>query len=505
MSGCRPAGDSDNDSDDYDDIYDANEHTGNWEEPETHPKVKLPEWRTKVFGSNGGIVNDKEFEGTRHFEEKVDKFRNALLDGHSEEVAEYMAAGVDPNQAFVGLDGGSPLAIACTYAYPVILDLLLSHDVSLVNKDEAGFTPIMMLCSSQVKRENYIQDVITCIEMLLTKHPEKLSVNDSQSRRMTPLMFAAKAGHKEVARYLLDKGANINAQDSQEWTALCFASDQGHGSVARILLDGGADPDLPTTEGLLASEIASSRGFVELQTLIETFSRYKSILSGQSDVFNKTETIKKRLFFSELDNILLGLNLGDTMKLFEKHNVNLEQFLLLDEEDLEKIGIDKVGDRKRILKGIHEIHKCDWEKSSLPMLTPKDRQKGLFLTCPDAITIVANMSNHLRYLSATLEYMKKQIEDHPEVLSLGQDRGNVGLLNSMARKCQSSMKSTQKRLTDFERVVKEHSRKDKSLWPADLIHSNAVSTKPTLWKTCFLPGVIASTLVITCFVLLRKK
>jgi hypothetical protein len=46
--------------------------------------------------------------------------------------------------------------------------------------------------------------------------------------------------------------------------------------------------------------------------------------------------------FSELESILLGLDLTEYVPLFEEHKVGLDAFLCLTEEDLEKMGIDKV-------------------------------------------------------------------------------------------------------------------------------------------------------------------
>ena len=47
--------------------------------------------------------------------------------------------------------------------------------------------------------------------------------------------------------------------------------------------------------------------------------------------------------FSELDNILLGLDAAQYIPLFNQHGLNLETFLELNEQDLEKIGVDKVN------------------------------------------------------------------------------------------------------------------------------------------------------------------
>ena len=66
----------------------------------------------------------------------------------------------------------------------------------------------------------------------------------------TPLLAAAEAGHKEVARLLLEAGADValhmvgTRQDHWDvncYTPLSIASQQGHVELVRLLLDGGAD------------------------------------------------------------------------------------------------------------------------------------------------------------------------------------------------------------------------------------------------------------------------
>ena len=57
-----------------------------------------------------------------------------------------------------------------------------------------------------------------------------------------PLMLAARSGHVDAVRALLDHGADANAkEDARGTTALMQAADQGHADVIAVLIEHGAD------------------------------------------------------------------------------------------------------------------------------------------------------------------------------------------------------------------------------------------------------------------------
>ena len=94
----------------------------------------------------------------------------------------------------------------------------------------------------------------------------------------------------------------------------------------------------------------------KLQAIVTEYSKTKGIDLNM----NENETVMK---YSEVDNILLAVNANEYLQVFKNHQVDLPEFLLLDEDDLIKIGVEKVGLRKKILDVIADMHKRQWEKS----------------------------------------------------------------------------------------------------------------------------------------------
>jgi ankyrin repeat protein len=70
---------------------------------------------------------------------------------------------------------------------------------------------------------------------------------------LTALLYAARDGHMEAAKALLEGGANINEVSTSEKTSpLVMATMNGHFDLAKLFVDWGADPNLTNNQGLTA-------------------------------------------------------------------------------------------------------------------------------------------------------------------------------------------------------------------------------------------------------------
>eukprot|EP00919_Chromeraceae_sp_WS-2016_P076936 GHVR01182052.1.p1 GENE.GHVR01182052.1~~GHVR01182052.1.p1 ORF type:complete len:116 (+),score=15.91 GHVR01182052.1:30-377(+) len=81
----------------------------------------------------------------------------------------------------------------------------------------------------------------------------------------TPLTCALEEfGHTDIARLLIDKGADVNSRENDGYTPLIWASNRGHTDIARLLIDKGADVNSKDKDGTTPLISASEFGHTEI-------------------------------------------------------------------------------------------------------------------------------------------------------------------------------------------------------------------------------------------------
>lgn len=74
--------------------------------------------------------------------------------------------------------------------------------------------------------------------------------------KVTPLHVAAAWGYADIAKYLIEKGADINAKDAWSKTPLYRAVVREQLVAAKLLLEKGADKSIPDNTGKTPLDIA---------------------------------------------------------------------------------------------------------------------------------------------------------------------------------------------------------------------------------------------------------
>ena len=95
---------------------------------------------------------------------------------------------------------------------------------------------------------------------------------------------------------------------------------------------------------------------------------------------------------------------------------------MLKESDIDTLENVKVGDRKRLITCQADLHKAEWSRSSLPSIDHAHRRAGLLLDTLSSTTMVANMSQHARFMRTNAAYLRSQLREHgARLLSAGSD------------------------------------------------------------------------------------
>lgn len=82
------------------------------------------------------------------------------------------------------------------------------------------------------------------------------------------LFRAAARGVPDMARELIDRGANVNARSNRGITPLHRAAQNGHVEIVEMLLDGGAEPDIEANDGETPLSMAESSGHDAVVSLL---------------------------------------------------------------------------------------------------------------------------------------------------------------------------------------------------------------------------------------------
>lgn len=112
---------------------------------------------------------------------------------------------------------------------------------------------------------NKVEDRVTPLKLALVKNQKDIAVyliskganvNKFDDSSMTPLRFSIIQGNSDMVKILLDSGANLNERDEQGLTPLMNAVMSKSKDVVELLIEKGVDVNAKDPEGLSALDIA---------------------------------------------------------------------------------------------------------------------------------------------------------------------------------------------------------------------------------------------------------
>jgi hypothetical protein len=183
-------------------------------------------------------------------------FQNAIKRNDPRSVQALLTRGVDPNTPD---EHGNPalfLAISAK-AWPVVKVLVNAKGIELDERNSHDETPLMLAV---------IQGEVEVARELIEKGA------DVNKTGWTPLHYAASKGHLELIHLLLDEDAYIDAESPNGTTPLMMAAGYSENPMAcKVLLDEGADPSIKNYKNLTAMDFALHANHEQAAQWIEMY------------------------------------------------------------------------------------------------------------------------------------------------------------------------------------------------------------------------------------------
>ncbi len=165
-------------------------------------------------------------------------------------VEKLLKAGADPN----GVPAGTPvLMVAARTGNVDTVKSLLAHAADVNARESARGQTALMWAVAEKHPE---------VARMLIDHGADLHAHSTSG--FTPLLFAAQQGDLDSARMLLEAGANVNEAAPEEGSALVVATHSGHEALALFLLEKGADPNSADAYGITALHYSIMKGLARV-------------------------------------------------------------------------------------------------------------------------------------------------------------------------------------------------------------------------------------------------
>jgi quinoprotein dehydrogenase-associated probable ABC transporter substrate-binding protein len=219
--------------------------------------------RVKFLISKGADVNKVDNQGWTPLQSAARQRRDDMI-----KLLIELGADVD-------LGDPSPLVAAVMRDHVPSIKALLEHGADLERPGQAGFRPLPLAIA---------EDKYEAAKALLEAGADVNTTAGDDD--LTPLMITAaqtspaegamflpgSTRPTDIARQLLDRGADVNAQSKSGVTALMIAATHNNAPMIGMLMDAGADPALKNNLGQTASEVAEKNGNLEAQQAIKVLS-----------------------------------------------------------------------------------------------------------------------------------------------------------------------------------------------------------------------------------------
>lgn len=467
MSIIRPAGfsDSDTDSDDFDYGYSNL--------PKQRIKIEVSPWKKVETQVSDAVIADDLEEVKRLIRDELSTNVNVKLDS-----------------------GWTILMLACSQGKYKIVKYLLENEAN-PNLHADSVMPIMVACSNSSADEDALNNVV----MLLIEHGAFLNIGDAHGQ--TPLMRAIVSGRVSIVQKLLKEDVNIEMRDSQGWTAIFWAVHNNKADIVEILIENGARLNEVDNHQRTVLDIAGSHQYDDIIQLLHDHIDVeveKEILPNHL-ALNKVlswhyfypgiKDDKTPTYSSEIAHLLYGMNCEHLTRLFVNSEMDLRTFLLMQDEDMEKLGINLPYEKQRLNNGIKKFHLLKWKLSSVSGLYAGKTENYSVVDC---LTTLGSHLQQVYILEASLQYTCRNYNFCAQQLKFEPpDSPNIIKLKNLIQNIKIYIRDIKKELMIMNNMFTKMSKKNPP--PADLIKRTS-SCQSTIGTTAKIVAMVSMGLLV---------
>lgn len=152
-----------------------------------------------------------------------------------------------------------------------------THSGGNTMQNSASASPTTPTGQTRDRRQELERQIIQALDVMETFETEHLGdISHPNCHQHTMLHLAAMLGFERLCRVLIDLGIDLNRVDNNGFTGLHYAAWMGRTDIVKLLLDAGAADNLTTVHDKLPIELARSRSFHDVVTLLDTRHRLDS-------------------------------------------------------------------------------------------------------------------------------------------------------------------------------------------------------------------------------------
>lgn len=194
----------------------------------------------------------------------------AARKGYTEIVNLLLKYGVPINAT--DMYGMNPIHWAALNNEVAVIEMMLKYGADIKAENGWGLTPLQIaIREGQIENlENVsyrigllnlvVTNSYTEIVLLLLGH--EVPINDTDMQVFGPLQWAALRNEIQIARLILEHGANVNKKDIEgQRTPLHLAIEEGHEAMVELLLANKADVDATDKDGRTPMDLARAKNF----------------------------------------------------------------------------------------------------------------------------------------------------------------------------------------------------------------------------------------------------